>query len=161
MTARPEAATPEAAARPAARELLITRAFDAPRRLVFRAWTDPAHLVRWWGPRGFTTPFCKMDAQPGGTWRVCMRSPEGSEHWLRCIYREVLEPERLVFSWAWEDAQGEPGHETLVSVDFVEVGAKTKLIVHQAVFESIEARDAHQRGWTGCLDCLEEYLATA
>jgi uncharacterized protein YndB with AHSA1/START domain len=116
--------------------------------------------VRWWGPRGFTTPSCKMDVRPGGTLRLCMRSPEGTLHWLQCVYREVVEPERLAFTWAWEDADGKPGHETLVTVNFAEQNGKTRLVVLQAVFESDTARDLHHQGWSGGLDPLEEYLAS-
>ena len=145
----------------AERELVITRVFDAPRPLVFKAWTEPDRLVRWWGPQGFTTPSCTMDGRPGGAFRFCMRSPEGTDHWLRGVYREIVEPERLVFTWAWEDTEGKPGHETVLTVSFAEHGAKTKLTLHQAVFESVTARDAHQSGWTSGLDCLAEYLARA
>jgi len=153
------ATTTDAALKSRAWELVVTRALDAPRPLVFKAWTEPQRLVRWWGPRGFTTPSLKMDVRPGGTWRACMRSPEGVDHWVSCVYREVVEPERLVFTWAHEDAEGKPGHQTLVTVNFVAQGAKTKLVVHQATFESDEARDAHEKGWAGCLECLAEYLA--
>jgi uncharacterized protein YndB with AHSA1/START domain len=155
------AASASAAARPAERELVITRVFDAPRPLVFKAWTEPEHLVRWWGPQGFTTPSCTMDVRPGGAFRLCMRSPEGTDHWLRGVYREIVEPERLVCTWAWEDAEGKPGHETLLTVSFADHGGKTKLTLHQAVFESVTARDSHQGGWTECLDRLAGYLATA
>jgi uncharacterized protein YndB with AHSA1/START domain len=79
------------------RELVITRIFDAPRELVFKAWAEPDRAVRWWGPQGFTTAHCEMGVRPGGTYRVCMRSPEGTEHWQRGVCREVVEPERLVF----------------------------------------------------------------
>jgi len=150
-----------ATAESAERELVITRVFDAPRRLVFKAWTEPERVVHWWGPRGFTIPSCKLDVRPGGAFRFCMRSPEGTDHWLRGVYREIVEPERLVLTWAWEDAEGKPGHETLVTVNFAEHGAKTKLTLHQALFESITARDAHQDGWTSCLDRLAEYVAKA
>jgi uncharacterized protein YndB with AHSA1/START domain len=156
MVARTGAATTSAAL-----ELVITRVFDAPPRLVFKAWTEPERLVRWWGPRGFTTPSCKVDVRPGGAFRLCMRSPEGTDHWLRGVYREVVEPERLVCTWAWEDAEGTPGHETLLTVSFAQQGAKTKLTLHQAVFESVTARDAHQEGWTSGLDRLAEFLAKA
>jgi uncharacterized protein YndB with AHSA1/START domain len=142
------------------RELVISRAFDAPRSLVFKAWTEPERLVRWWGPQGFTLPACKMDLRPGGSFRFRMRSPEGTDHWLRGVYREIVEPERLVFTWAWEDAEGHPGHETMVTVTFVEQGAKTRLVMHQAIFESDTARDAHEEGWTSGLERLAEYLAT-
>ena len=143
------------------RELVITRVLDAPRRLVFKAWTEPERVVRWWGPQGFTMPSCKMDVRPGGAFRFCMRSPDGTDHWLQGVYREIAEPERLVLTWAWEDAEGKPGHETLVTVSFAEHGAKTKLTLHQAVFESITARDSHQGGWTSSLDRLAEYVAKA
>ena len=145
----------------AERELVITRVFDAPRPLVFKAWTEPDRLVRWWGPQGFTTPSCTTDVRPGGAFRFCMRSPEGTDHWLRGVYREIVEPERLVFTWAWEDAEGKPGHETVLTVSFAEHGAKTKLTLHQAVFESITARDSHQGGWTSSLDRLAEYASKA
>src|ERR1700687_5943436 len=106
-------------------ELVITRIFDAPRELVFKAWSEPDRAIRWWGPHGFTTAHCEMDVRPGGAYRVCVRSPEGTEHWQRGICREVVEPERLVFTFAWEDAQGMPGHETVVSVTFAEHGARS------------------------------------
>jgi uncharacterized protein YndB with AHSA1/START domain len=149
------------AAKTAERVLVITRIFDAPPRLVFKAWTEPEHLVRWWGPQGFTTPSCKMDVRPGGAFRFCMRSPEGTDHWLRGVYREIVAPERLVCTWAWEDAEGKPGHETLLTVSFAEHGSKTKLTLHQAVFESVTARDAHQEGWASSLNRLAEYLGKA
>ena len=155
------AARASAASESAQRVLVITRVLDAPPRLVFKAWSEPARLVHWWGPQGFTLPSCKMDVRPGGAFRFHMHSPEGTDHWLRGVYREIVEPERLVFSWAWEDAEGKPGHETLVTVTFAEHGGKTKLTLHQADFESVTARNEHQGGWTSSLDRLTEYLAKA
>jgi uncharacterized protein YndB with AHSA1/START domain len=141
------------------RALVITRIFEAPRDLVFRAWTEPDRAARWWGPHGFVTTYCNMDVRPGGTFRVCTRSPEGIEHWKQGIYREVVERERLVFTFAWEDAEGKPRHQTLVTVTFIERGDKTELTLRQAVFETVEARDNHQRGWTSTLERFAEYLA--
>jgi uncharacterized protein YndB with AHSA1/START domain len=152
-------ATTSATAETMQRELLITRTFDAPRALVFKAWTEPDRAARWWGPQGFVTVYCKMNVRPGGRFRVCMRSPEGTEHWKQGVYREVVEPERLVFSFAWEDADGKPGHETVVAVTFAEHGTKTKLTLHQGVFETVIARDAHQSGWTSTLGRLADHLA--
>ena len=143
----------------AERELVITRVFDAPRGLVFKAWTEPDRAVRWWGPQGFTTAHYEIDFRQGGSYRVCMRSPEGTEHWQRGVCREMAAPERLVFTFAWEDAQGRPGHETVVTVTFAEYGAKTKLTLRQAVFESVTVRDLHQGGWNSALECLADYLA--
>jgi uncharacterized protein YndB with AHSA1/START domain len=142
------------------RELAITRIFDAPRDLVFRVWTRPEHLVRWWGPRDFTTPSCKMDLRPGGAYRTCIRSPRGTELWMQGVYREVVEPERLVLTFAWEDEAGRPGHETLVTVTFADHGGKTKLTFRQAVFESVADRDSHRAGWSAFLDRLAQYLAS-
>ena len=150
-----------AALETADRELVVTRLFDAPRRLVFKAWTDPEQTARWWGPQGFTTLFCEMDVRPGGRYRIGMRSPEGTDHWRQGVYREILEPERLVFTYAWEDKHGRPGHETLVTVTFAERGTKTLLTLHQAIFETVTSCDAHQAGWTSCLERFADYLANA
>ena len=146
---------------PAERVLVITRVFDAPRELVWKAWTEPERVKRWWGPKGFTAPFCKIDLRVGGVFLYCMRSPEGKDYWNTGVYREIVEPERLVFTYAFEDATGKPGHETLVTVTFVEHDGKTKLTMHQAIFESVTVRDAHGRGWIETLDRLAAYLAKA
>ena len=151
----------DVAAESAERELLITRVFDAPRHLVFKAWTEPERLMQWWGPRGFTVTFCNMDLRPGGSFRLHMRSPEGTEHRAQGVFREIVEPERLVLTRAWVDAQGTPGHETLLTVTFADHDGRTKLTLHQAGFESVTARDLHHGGWSSALDCLEEYLASA
>ena len=140
------------------RELLVTRVIDAPRALVFKAWTEPEQVARWWGPQGFTTTFCDMDIRPGGKFRCCMRSPEGTDHWKRGVYREILAPERIVFTFAWEDAAGNPGHELLTTVTFTEHGTKTKLTLHQAVFQSTEACESHRAGWTSCIERFAEYI---
>ena len=155
------AARSNTAAEPAERVLVITRVFDAPRSLVFKAWTEPEHLVHWWGPRGFTSTIIANDVRPGGAYRVHMRGPEGDDHWSQGVYREVVEPERLVMAGAWTDADGNPtSPETLLTVTFEEHDGKTKLTLHQAVFESVTARDVHRGGWTSSLERLAEYLAT-
>src|SRR5438094_908527 len=102
---------------------------------------------------------CRLEARP------LKHAADWLEHyrrfWEQSFYREIVEPQRLVFTWAWEDAQGKPGHETVVTVTFAEQGGKTKLTLHQATFESVSARDAHQSGWASSLGCLAEYLAKA
>src|SRR5580700_2538193 len=80
------------------REVTITRLFDAPRELVFQAWTDPQHLAQWWGPKGFSNPICEADARPGGAWRIVMRGPDGAKYPCGGVYREIVESERLVFT---------------------------------------------------------------
>jgi uncharacterized protein YndB with AHSA1/START domain len=143
----------------ASRELVVSRVFDAPREMVFAAWTDPAQAALWWGPQGFTTISCEMDVRPGGAYRACMCSPEGTRHCRRGVYREVVRPERLVFTFAWEDADGNPGRETVITVSFAAIGGQTRVTLHQAGFESVAARDDHRRGWLSCLERFAEYLA--
>ncbi|HZC46299.1 MAG TPA: SRPBCC domain-containing protein, partial [Candidatus Acidoferrum sp.] len=128
---------------------------------VWKAWTDPEHLMRWWGPRGFKTLVSAMDVRPGGGWRFCMRSPDGRDDWQQGVYREIVEPERLVFSYALEDAAGKPGHETLVTVTFADEGAKTRITLHHGVFETVVVRNDHVRGWGEALDRLAEYAPNA
>src|SRR5260370_33691510 len=82
------------------RTVVITRVLDAPRELVFRAWTDAKHLARWWGPKGFTNPVCEVDARPGGALRIVMRAPDGAEHPMTGVFREIMAPARLVFTSA-------------------------------------------------------------
>lgn len=142
------------------RVLILSRIFDAPRSLVFKVWTQPEHLARWWGPHGYTVISYKADVQPGGTFRFGIRSPEGTEHWAHGVYREVIAPERLVFTTAWEHPDGTPKHETQVTLTFADKDDKTKLTLRQAVFESVTARDLHRGGWSSTLDLLAEYLAT-
>jgi uncharacterized protein YndB with AHSA1/START domain len=143
-------------------ELVITRVFDAPRGLVFKAWTDPEHLVRWWGPKGFTSTIMgKIELRPGAPYRIHMRGPDGDDHWSQGVYREIVEPERLVFAGYWADAEGKPkGRESTVTVTFEDLSGKTRLTLRQRVFESLTARDAHRGGWTSSFERLAEYLAT-
>ena len=140
------------------RTLIITRMLDAPRALVFKAWSQPEHLARWWGPRGFTLPECKVDFREGGAFFMLMRSPEGNDHRLRGMYQEIAPPERIACTWAWEDDAGQLGHETKLTVSFAEERGKTKLTLHQAVFESVAARDSHNEGWSTCLDRFAAYV---
>ncbi|MET0542531.1 MAG: SRPBCC domain-containing protein [Variovorax sp.] len=144
------------------RELTLTRTFKAPRSLVFAAWTTPEHLAHWSGPNGFTTPHHQMDLRVGGRYRACLRDPQGTDHWVQGIYREIEAPRRLVMTHGWTDAQGRPtGPETLVTVTFAEQDGQTRMTFHQAPFESLESRDGHQEGWSQSFDRLVDYLAAA
>jgi uncharacterized protein YndB with AHSA1/START domain len=143
------------------RELFIERIFDAPRSLVWKAWAEPERMVKWLGPRGFTGSIIRMDSWVGGSYRFQMRSPDGNDHWAQGVYREVVEGERLVYTWAWGDANGRPTTpETVVTVNFSDAGNKTKITLHQALFESVPARDEHRFGWSSAFDCLADYLAS-
>jgi uncharacterized protein YndB with AHSA1/START domain len=144
------------------RELFITRVFDAPRSLVWKAWAEPERMVRWLGPRGFTGKIIRRDPWAGGSYRFEMRSPDGNDHWAQGVYREIVEGERLVYTWAWADADGRATTpDTVVTVTFSDEGEKTKITLHQALFESVSARDEHRFGWSSAFDCLADYLAAA
>ena len=144
------------------RELILTRVFDAPRSLVFKAWTEPEHLAQWFGPQGFTSTVLRNELRPGGAYRIYMRGPAGDDHWTQGIYREIDEPRRLVMVGSWADAQGNPTRpEATLTLTFEDVGGKTKMTLHQALFESVTARDEHQGGWTSSFVRLAEYLKVA
>ena len=145
------------------RTVVITRVFDAPCELVFKAWTEAAHLAQWWGPKGFTNPVCEVDARPGGKLRIVMRAPDGAEHPMTGVFREVTAPTRLVFTSAAVDRDGKPLLEGLTTVTFAEQGGRTKLTVESRAVglvayaaRMLEGMDA---GWTQSIDRLGEQLA--
>ncbi len=160
------------------REFVISRMFDAPRALVFKAWTDPNQMARWWGPRTFMNPVCEMDVRPGGAYRIVMRSPEGVNYPIKGVYREIVVPERIVMTMdcsehpdAWHDLvnpnrrkeERDPAGEMLSMVTFEEIDGKTKLTVRTR-FNSAAIRDAMLKmgmteGWSQSLDRLAEELA--
>ncbi len=140
------------------KELRITRLFAAPQPLVYQMWADGRQMSRWACPDGFTITHSEGDVRPGGAYRTCMRSPDGVDHWLGGVYREVVENTRLVFTHVWDTADGKPGHQTVVTVEFSNEGGKTRMDFHQAEFKSVESRDGHRGGWTESFDHLEKYL---
>jgi uncharacterized protein YndB with AHSA1/START domain len=142
--------------------LVVSRIFDAPRELVFAMWTDINHLKNWMGPDDYPAVRAEGDLRPGGAWRVCLRSKNGGRNlWQRGVYREILEPERLAYTFLWDQEDGAPGHEMLVTITFEDNGGKTLVTLRQAVFETIENRDGHRWGWNGTFDRLSEYLSTS
>ncbi|HUR98448.1 MAG TPA: SRPBCC domain-containing protein [Pyrinomonadaceae bacterium] len=140
------------------RELVITRVFDAPREMVFQAWSKAENLVRWFGPSEFTLPFCEIDFRVGGSYRFCMRSPSGEKHWVSGEYREITEPSRLVFSWNREDAAGEIWTRTIVDLTFVQRGRGTELTLRQGMFETGPFCEEHGFGWNQSLDRLAAFV---
>ena len=154
MTNRP-------AGEPAEQEFVFERIFDAPRELVFKAWTDPEHLAHWWGPKGFTNTFREIDVRPGGVWRFVMHGPDGTDYDNKVVFSEVVEPERLVYTHGG-DEDGESG-QFQVTVTFAEEGDKTRLTM-QMLFESAAERDkmiefGAIEGANQTLDRLAEHLA--
>lgn len=159
-------------------DLVMTRLIGAPRALVFKAWTDPDLMARWWGPHGVTNPVCGMDVRPGGRWRIVMRTPEGMEYVLKGAYREVLEPARLVCTANWEEhpaewqdlfarsrpaGSGGPGREAVWTVTFDEWRGRTLLVIRNrfATRGDLEAMLAigMPDGWAQSLERLDLYFA--
>jgi uncharacterized protein YndB with AHSA1/START domain len=147
------------------RELVLTHVFDAPRELVFKAWTDPKQVAQWWGPHRFTNPVCDLDVRPGGAIRIHMRGPDGTVYPMTGVYNEVVEPERLVFTSAALDADGNPMFEVLTTVTFAEQGGKTKQTMRARVIRSTAEAAPYikgmEAGWTQSLERLAESLAKA
>lgn len=142
------------------RVLVIERVFQARRELVFSAWRQVAHLVQWFGPKNFTLPFCEVDFRIGGSYRFCMLSPEGEEHWVWGEYREIVEPERLVFTWNRESPVGEIWSSTVVELSFAEHDGRTAFTLHQSPFETTAYRDEHGFGWGQALERLASLVKT-
>jgi uncharacterized protein YndB with AHSA1/START domain len=144
------------------RELVMTRIFNAPRELVFTVWTDPKHVVHWWGPTGFTNTIHEMDVRPGGKWKLTMHGPDGVDYPNQIVYKEIVKPERLVWTHG-SGKENDPG-EFEVTVTFEEEGRKTKLTM-KMVFKTKEALDLVKEkygaveGNKQTMDRLEQYLA--
>ncbi len=145
------------------REIEITRVFDAPRALVFKAWIDPKHMMAWWGPKGFTNPVCEVDARVGGAWRIVMRAPNGNEFPCGGVYREIVEPERLVFTNLAMDKQGNPVTDGLTTVLFTEHEGGTKLTLQTRGIAMVAYAAAYLKGmeggWTQSLERLGAHVA--
>lgn len=153
--------------------LVITRIFDAPREVVWKAWTDPETFKKWWGPKDFTAPVSRMDLRVGGETFSCMRSPDGQDFCGKGEYLEIVEPERLVMTDSFADKEGNKVSATeyglsegfpielLIKVTFEEQEGKTKLTLKHSDVTNLsetELSDMHQ-GWNESLDKLAELLA--
>ena len=149
-------------------KLQITRVFDAPRELVFKAWTDPDQFRQWFGAAacdGATLQSVKVDVRVGGKYRLQVRQKDGEYFTSVGTYREVKPPERIVFTWEFEkDGSGDEFGEVeppemLVTVEFKACGKQTELTLTHEKFASIQSRDGHNEGWTRCLSALGEFVA--
>jgi uncharacterized protein YndB with AHSA1/START domain len=146
---------------PSDREIVMTRVFDAPRDLVFEAHSSCEHLSHWWGPRKYEFASCEVDFRPGGAWRIVHRGPEGEDdQGFHGEFREILRPERIVWTFEWE---GMPGHVSTETLSFEERDGKTT-ITTTSMFDSVEDRDGMlqsgmEAGAAESYDRLDEYLA--
>ncbi|MBN2118957.1 MAG: SRPBCC domain-containing protein [Anaerolineales bacterium] len=160
----------ESTQRSARSELVITRIFDVPRELVWKAWTDPRHFMRWWGPKDFTAPFCEIDLRVGGRYLNCMRSPDGHEYWTTGVYREIVPLEKLVYTDSFGDEEGNVvsaayygmspdfPRETLVTVTFEDYDGKTKMTLRHSDLPAGEMSEQTGTGWNESFDKLARNL---
>ena len=152
--------------------MVITRVFDAPRELVWKAWTDPKYMMQWWGPKGFTAPVCKMDFRVGGKFLCCMRSPDGQEFWNAGEYHEIVPHEKIVSSMYFSDSAGnkvEPAHygidhqaiedarDVLLLEDFGNGQTKLTFIGNETAEEATKSGQAE--GWNQILEKIAAVVA--
>ena len=131
---------------------------DAPREEVFRAWTEPEQLKQWWGPGGYTTRYTEVDLRAGGRYLLVMQPPEGEPLHLAGIYREIVAPERLVYTWRWEVGVPDPS-ESLVTVNFEDMGNATRVTVTHNELLPGSPTEPYSYGWTSGLEKLAAYVA--
>ena len=136
--------------------LQLRRTFQAPREKVFRAWTDPDQMKHWCAPSADYETDAEVDLRVGGKYRIQMKHKDGATHTAVGEYREVTEPEKLVYTWSWEDGSMSG---SLVTVEFRDLGPATELVLTHECFPTTESRDKHSQGWSGCLGRLEAHLA--
>ena len=140
------------------RELVVTRVFDGPARLVFDAWTKPELLTRWFGiHNGWQYAVCEVDLRVGGAYRFEWRKPPSGVMVIHGVYREVSAPERLVFTFAW-DTEGDLRTETVVTIGFADLGGKTEMTFVQTGFPTTADRDGHHEGWASSFDDLTGFI---
>jgi uncharacterized protein YndB with AHSA1/START domain len=137
--------------------LEINRIFEGPRELVFRLWSRPEFIVRWWGPEGLYLSHCEMDFRVGGAWRYTMHSVGGADYPISGVYRLIEAPSRLSFTYGNDD--GNERMETLVEIEFIDLGPRTEMRFRQAAFPTVPLRDGHNWGWSSTLGLLAVYLA--
>ena len=151
--------------------LTITRTFDAPLEAVWKAWTNPKQIMRWWGPKDFTAPSAELDLRVGGKWLYCMTSPDGKDYWATGVFREIVPMERIVATDSFADEKGnvvpasyygfpdEFPLELMLTVTFEDVDGKTRLTLQHVGFPAGEHRDGANEGWNQSLDKLAAALA--
>jgi uncharacterized protein YndB with AHSA1/START domain len=152
----------ETVSRPVREEVKITRIFDAPRELVFKMWTDPKLVEKWWGPKDFTNPVCTLDARVGGSIRIVMQGPDGMKYPTRGVFDEIIEPERIVFTNVKEDEEGNAELKVLNTVTFTEENGKTKMTLKAVVIMETPAAcgsvDGMNVGWNQSIDRFTELV---
>ncbi len=140
-----------------AEALRLSRRFKAPREAVFRAFTDPAALAKWFGPEGVSVGNVKVDLRPGGAYSLAFNQADGGSHGLSGVYREISPPARLVMTWVWD--HGDLAWiETLVTIELAAAGAETEMTLIHEKLPSQNSLDLHRQGWTSSFKCLDQAI---
>ncbi|WII72610.1 SRPBCC domain-containing protein [Bdellovibrio sp. 22V] len=151
-------------------QLTMERTFDGPRELVFKVWTEPAHIEKWWGPHKFKVPHCEIDLRPGGTFLICMRSPEGDDYWNKGMFQEIIPEQKIVSTLYFCDEEGNfvpPSaygmgtdfpSEAVLTVTFAELDKKTKVTLNYGIPVSIAKRYGVEDGWIQSFERFETEL---
>jgi uncharacterized protein YndB with AHSA1/START domain len=140
--------------------LTVRRTIPAPPDEVYRAWTEPAVLIQWFGPPGHGLATAEMDVRVGGQYRFGMRAlPDGEVAYVRGEYRELAPPARLVFTWSWEESGKSEARDTVVTVHFREVPTGTEVVLTHELLPNQKEYESHEQGWRGVLLKLEERFA--
>jgi uncharacterized protein YndB with AHSA1/START domain len=137
--------------------LVIKKIFDAAPAVVWEAWVDESQVAQWYGPEGFTNTIHEFDAREGGTYRLTMHGPKGEHHPLRGMFKTLERPKKLVMTWQWE-GDGMGTEETVVTVEFREVGGKTEMTMTHEL-PNAKSRDMHEMGWASSFNKLEKLFA--
>ena len=145
--------------------LILKRMLDAPPELAFEAWTAAEHIPQWMRPEpGMVVPLASMDLRVGGKFRIQMKMPDGEFFTAVGIFKEVKAPERLVYTWDWEkdgsgaefgEAEGKP---SLITVEFLNRGERTEMVLTHSRFATVESRDNHAQGWSQCAECFANFV---
>ncbi|MDQ6933276.1 MAG: SRPBCC domain-containing protein [Candidatus Eremiobacteraeota bacterium] len=145
----------------AGERLVLRRKYNAKRDRVWKAWTDKDEMMAWHAPEGSSVAEYIVDLRIGGAFRLAMLQPSGEKYVAKGVYREITPPERLSYTWIWEEDTPEEEHETLLSIEFNDLGEETEVVLTHENLASAESRDRHTEGWNQVLDKLTAHLEPA
>jgi len=139
--------------------LEITEIFNTTPERLFKAWTNEKDFTAWYGPEGFEVIYCKLDVRVGGNWRAGISRSNGDQYWMEGEYIEIIEGERLVFTYNDGSDKKDPDLKTVVTITFSKSGNQTIMNFNQSAFKTVEERDSHNGGWSSAFNCLRGHLS--
>ena len=137
------------------KQIVVSRSFEAPLEVLWKAWTEPEQMKQWMAPEGMELPVVEADVRVGGAYQIQMLSPEGNTYTAYGKYREITPPERLVYTWSWKEEPHNDIGETVITVTLADADGATEVTMHHEGLPTEERRKGHEEGWTSCLNRLE------